>query len=493
MSSSRRPSFFHLSTWLPLPALALAALLAALPAHAATRKQELTPRDFSTLIPIETRGNAPVYRLDLPFLVYERSRLSPLRDVRVFNRLGQAEAICINAVESLPEPAREHAFPCFSLRVRVSPDGVALLRDGRDAPASGPGRDKNEEYETRGLLVDFDQKRPRFDRVRLVPGETLSNSAAGPDGQRGSMLSTRLYVSRDLQHWSLAARPSLGRLRVDGQSLEMLELPVGELDQRYMLLVPAAGSELFPVRELLAREKAKNATPVQSVRLHGRKDDKAGGFGYTVPRGLPVLSLEPELDSDNVLLRGRILTPALLERRNARHQIARRQNETELVWEERAPLFYYRLGGNGRDLRHSDPVPFDRNWLGPENNAPLLRDAPFTLLLRLRGDRAEAPALLVRWARQQLYFMAGGPGPYILAVGSLKAEEAADTRDAALRELPVQAAPARLEMDKLHAQTPPTAYAETSGGRRLLLWGVLLLGAACMAFMAVQLLRKPKE
>ena len=27
MSSSRRPSFFHLSTWLPLPALALAALL----------------------------------------------------------------------------------------------------------------------------------------------------------------------------------------------------------------------------------------------------------------------------------------------------------------------------------------------------------------------------------------------------------------------------------------------------------------------------------
>ena len=63
----------------------------------------------------------------------------------------------------------------------------------------------------------------------------------------------------------------------------------------------------------------------------------------------------------------------------------------------------------------------------------------------------------------------------------------------ALRELPVQAAPARLEMDKLHAQTPPTAYAETSGGQRLLLWGVLLLGAACMAFMAVQLLRKPKE
>ena len=59
--------------------------------------------------------------------------------------------------------------------------------------------------------------------------------------------------------------------------------------------------------------------------------------------------------------------------------------------------------------------------------------------------------------------------------------------------LPVQAAPARLEMDKLHAQTPPTAYAETSGGQRLLLWGVLLLGAACMAFMAVQLLRKPKE
>ena len=216
-------------------------------------------------------------------MVYERSRLSPLRDVRVFNSLGQAEAICINAVESLPEPAREHAFPCFSLRVRVSPDGVALLRDGRDAPASGPGRDKNEEYETRGLLVDFDQKRPRFDRVRLVPGETLSNSAAGPDGQRGSMLSTRLYVSRDLQHWSLAARPSLGRLRVDGQSLGNAGAARRGAYQRYMLLVPAAGSELFPVRELLAREKAKKrdagperppctaarTTRAGGLRLHG--------------------------------------------------------------------------------------------------------------------------------------------------------------------------------------------------------------------------------
>lgn len=492
MSFSRRSFFFRLSGYIPLPALALAALLTALPASAATTEQELTPRDFSTLIPIETRGSAPVYRLDLPFAVYERSRLSPLRDVRVFNSLGQAEAIYINTAEALPEPTQEDAFPCFSQRVRVSPGGVVLLRDGQTTPAPKPGHDKSEEYETRALLVDFDQKRPRFDRVRLVPGETLSNSAAGPDGQRGSMLSTRLYVSRDLQHWSLAARPSLGRLRVDGQNLEMLDLPAGELDQRYMLLVPAAGSELFPVRELLAREKVKSATPVQSVRLHGHKDDKAGGFGYAVPRGLPVLNLEPELGSGNILLRGSILTPTLREISKARHLTVRQRSETEQVWDERAPLFYYRLGGNGPDFRHSDPVPFDWNWLSPENNAPLLRDAPFTLLLRLQGDRTEAPALLVRWARQHLYFMAEGPGPYILAVGSLKAGEAADTQDAALRELPVQAAPARLEMDKLHAQTPPTAYSETPGCQRWLLWGVLLLGAACMAFMAVQLLRKPR-
>ena len=142
----------------------------------------------------------------------------------------------------------------------------------------------------------------------------------------------------------------------------------------------------------------------------------------------------------------------------------------------------------------ADPVPFDRRWLSPENNDPLLRDAPATLLLRLGGDIIkQPPALRVRWAGQQLYFMAGGPGPYTLAVGSLKAGDLAGTRDAALRELPVAAGPARLNMAELREQTPPPAYDETPGGQRWLLWGVLLLGAAAMAFMAAQLLRKPEK
>ena len=68
MSSSRRPSFFHLSTWLPLPALALAALLAALPVHAATGEQKLTPRDFSTLIPLKPRATPRFTGLICPFL-----------------------------------------------------------------------------------------------------------------------------------------------------------------------------------------------------------------------------------------------------------------------------------------------------------------------------------------------------------------------------------------------------------------------------------------
>ncbi len=48
-------------------------------------------------------------------------------------------------------------------------------------------------------------------------------------------------------------------------------------------------------------------------------------------------------------------------------------------------------------------------------------------------------------------------------------------------------------MAELREQTPPPAYDETPGGQRWLLWGVLLLGAAAMAFMAAQLLRKPEK
>ena len=58
---------FSPSRLLLLPALTLVCLTAA---TATATEQELTPRDFSTLIPIEAKSGSPVYRLDLPFAVY---------------------------------------------------------------------------------------------------------------------------------------------------------------------------------------------------------------------------------------------------------------------------------------------------------------------------------------------------------------------------------------------------------------------------------------
>ncbi|WP_417292822.1 DUF3999 family protein [Desulfovibrio porci] len=488
---------FSPSRLLLLPALTLVCLTAA---TATATEQELTPRDFSTLIPIEAKSGSPVYRLDLPFAVYERSRLSPLRDVRVFNSLGRAEAIYISPAESRPEPTQEQAFPCFTQWVRSGgTEGIVLLRDGQSASETPPApegqkpeHNKNRVATARSLLVDFGQKRPRFERVRLVPRETPGGETRDQDG---GMLSTRLYTSADMQSWIAEGRQTLGQMRMDGQAVELLDLPADRISRRYMLLVPAEGGELFPIQEVRAREKVRDATPVDSIVLRGLEDEKAGGFSYALPRGLPVINLEPEpAGNDNFLLRGRILTPALRADSGAQRR-PRRQLPPELVWQERAPFSYYELrDAHSRNTVRADPVPFDRRWLSPENNDPLLRDAPATLLLRLGGDIVkQPPALRVRWAGQQLYFMAGGPGPYTLAVGSLKAGDLAGTRDAALRELPVAAGPARLNMAELREQTPPPAYDETPGGQRWLLWGVLLLGAAAMAFMAAQLLRKPEK
>ncbi len=56
----------------------------------------------------------------------------------------------------------------------------------------------------------------------------------------------------------------------------------------------------------------------------------------------------------------------------------------------------------------------------------------------------------------------------------------------------MEAAPARLRLEETITQTPAPACREDSGAPRGLLWGILLLGALFMAFMAVQLLRQSR-
>lgn len=476
----------------------------------------LTPLDFSTLIPVETPVRAPIYSLDLPFAVYRHSQSSPLRDVRVFNSLGRAQPFLITPAVEKQAVEQERAYACFEQSAGLTRrDQVVLLRRGGIAPQpadeTSPGDTDEIRRVAQGVLVDFGREHPSFSRIRVLPAATTPAAAAGPDvrgsadgeesqpppelhnGQRGDVISVQVYVSRDLKRWrQVESRLPLGRLEMRGQPLEMLDLPAEAVTARYLLLLPAADAKLFAIREVLTRERAAAVAITQKTRLSGRWDPAERAYGFDLPRSLPVLDLQPLLNSENHLLRAQLLTrgpqtpaPAL---RDSRKRNTRPSSET--VWQVRDNLLLYAL-----HIKHSAqtnaPVPFEQRWLHPESNDPALSRNP-TLLLRPQSGREwpQPPTLEVRWASRRLYFLAEGPGPYILAVGSARAAEPA--QEAALRDLSGQAVAAHLRLEEAITQTPAPTGPADSGAQRRLLWAILLSGALFMAFMAVRLLRQSK-
>lgn len=241
------------------------------------------------------------------------------------------------------------------------------------------------------------------------------------DGQRGLVISVQVYVSRDLKRWrQVESRLPLGRLDVHGQTLEILDLPAQAVTARYLLILPAADAKLFAIKEVLTREQPSTVTLTQKTRLSGRWDDSEQAYGFDLPRSLPVLELEPALDSQNYLLRADLLTRGLQTPGRALPDRRGRNNQrpsAEALWQVRDRLLLYAMNIK-YNLQRNAPVPFEQAWLHPDSNNPALSRNP-TLLLRpqSRQEWRQTPTLDVRWASRRLYFMAGGPGPYTLGRG----------------------------------------------------------------------------
>jgi hypothetical protein len=76
------------SRWLGLAALALSLLTPLASAQD-------TPADFHRQTPLTLSGEGPWYRLELPMELHFTAQFADLRDVRVFNAEGQAQAYAL--------------------------------------------------------------------------------------------------------------------------------------------------------------------------------------------------------------------------------------------------------------------------------------------------------------------------------------------------------------------------------------------------------------
>jgi len=428
---------------------------------------EERPQDYRQQMPLTLEGSGPWYRVELPMAVHYAAQHGDLRDLRIFNAQGQAQAYALLAGQSESrDQEQEHGVRWFPLHADAQQGGVPRLRvqrstDGTlieltdDQPATA-------QRQLRGWLLDASAIDAPLVRLNL-------SWSGGEEGfQRFS-----IEASDDLQHWrswgeGQVARLSFGEDRIDQRQVELPAQPA-----RYLRLLWHSPQQAPQLDAVTLRSRRQSSSPAPLVWSEPMSAQAVGDgrYEWQLPQALPLERVRITLDEPNTL------APVWFEARS------REQDP----WRALTNGVLYRLPQDGREVRLDElSLP---GW--PVRQLRLKVDARGGGL----GQQAPTAAFAVR--ATQLVFLARGEPPYRLVVGRSAATSAALPISTLIPDYSAErlAALARAEVDVGAAQAAVADVPATpnTDWKRWGLWAVLLLGVALLAGMAASLLRRPDK
>lgn len=445
----------------------IAALVALSLSLIAAVQAEERQQDYRQQLPLVLEGAGPWYRVELPMAVHYAAQHADLRDLRIFNAQGQAQAYALLAGQrESRDEEQEHGvrwFPLYSdaqqsgvprLRVQRSTDGTLIELSG-DEPAAA-------QRQLRGWLLDASAIDAPLVRLNL-------SWSGGEEGfQRFS-----IEASDDLQHWRAWGEGQVARLSFGEERIDQRQVELPTQSARYLRLLwhsPQQAPELDVVT-LRSRRQSSSPAPLVWSQPMPAQALGDGSYEWQLPQALPLERLRISLDEPNTL------APVWFEARS------REQDP----WRALTSGVLYRLPQDGREVR-LDELALPGS---PVRQLRLKVDARGGGL----GQQPPTAAFAVR--ATQLVFLARGEPPYRLAVGRGDATSAALPISTLIPDYSTErlASLARAEVDVSAAQTVVETAPATAGTdwKRWGLWAVLLLGVALLAAMAASLLRRPEK
>ncbi|RRV29113.1 DUF3999 domain-containing protein [Pseudomonas sp. o96-267] len=445
----------------------IAALVALSLSLIAAVQAEERQQDYRQQLPLVLEGAGPWYRVELPMAVHYAAQHADLRDLRIFNAQGQAQAYALLAGQrESRDEEQEHGvrwFPLYSygqqsgvprLRVQRSTDGTLIELSG-DEPATA-------QRQLRGWLLDASAIDAPLVRLNL-------SWSGGEEGfQRFS-----IEASDDLQHWRAWGEGQVARLSFGEERIDQRQVELPAQSARYVRLLwhsPQQAPELDVVT-LRSRRQSSSPAPLVWSQPMPAQALGDGSYEWQLPQALPLERLRISLDESNTL------APVWFEARS------REQDP----WRALTSGMLYRLPQDGREVR-LDELALPGS---PVRQLRLKVDARGGGL----GQQPPTAAFAVR--ATQLVFLARGEPPYRLAVGRGDATSAALPISTLIPDYSTErlASLARAEVDVSAAETVVETAPATAGTdwKRWGLWAVLLLGVALLAAMAASLLRRPEK
>ncbi|MEJ5058507.1 MULTISPECIES: DUF3999 domain-containing protein [unclassified Pseudomonas] len=435
-------------------------------ALAAAAQEKLA--DFATQVPLSVSGEGPWYRLELPMAMQLNARQTDLSDVRVFNAAGEPQAYALARESAQIDDNRTLTdvkwFPLYnsadaterapSVRVQSNANG-SLVEVQPSSPLEAG------EEELRGWLLDASS-------IKAPLQQLIIDWTSERDGfQRFS-----IEASDDLQQWQSWGEGQVARLTFADERVEQHEVGLPGQSARYLRLLwntPHTAPILTSAQLQSANPRSLPQPLVWSQALAG-SSGKAGEYTWQLPMGLNVERVRVELSQPNSL------APVILSGRR----------DSSLPWRPLNSGLLYRLTQSGQDVVQNEL----------RLSGQTVQQLKLVVDERGGGLGAQAPTMEFAVRATQLVFLARGPGPYTLALGSSTVKAA----NLPLATLIPDYNAAKLatfgwaSVDGGAAVTPAVSSVPAEVGtdwKKFGLWAVLLVSVLFLAVMAFSLLRKP--
>ena len=455
------------------PTRFLALSLAAAAGAAAAAADTPTLKSFAYGLLVESEVGRPAHQFTLPDEVYQRVTRSDLGDLRVFNAGGIVvpHALCTGP-ETSAASVTERPLPVFPLnrprparaqgdgRITVqTPGGTSVqVIEGGGSAALTP----TVEGPADGFVVDASGVTDALRALRLA--------WSTPDGASEAQVSVE--ASEDLNAWrTIVGGTTLLHVSAEGQALDRSHIDLPEARYRYLRLVRNVGPAVV-ISGVSADVVQPGATSALRWFAAAPLADEDGAFVYDGAHLAPVQEARVELSTPNMALN------VALDSRAG----------TEQAWRTRWSGDVTSVGGAGAKAT-AFAAATDSLW-----RVRVLRGAE-----SLGGGR---PTLKLGYHAARVRFLAQGDGPFVVGYGSARVLPAETTScDGLLPDVPaaeraeligaasVSPAPAGA-FGGAEVLTPP---AKPTPVRQIVLWAVLLLGAAGLVAMALSLLRRLRE
>jgi len=430
--------------------------------------------DYATQVPLTLSGEGPWYRLEVPMALRLAARFGDLRDVRVFNAEGQAQAYALTAGSAeRSETNTATAVKWFPLYAAAdAPAGAPSVRVQRTTtgtivevgPEAVTATDKPNQV-LRGWLLDASAIDAPLNKLSL-------DWTSEQDGfQRFS-----IEASDDLQTWTPWEDGQIARLAFADERIEQRDTTLPGQRARYLRLLWLAPQKapVLVSAELSSTTHSSVAAPVSWSDGLPTTRVKDGEYTLDLPVPLPLELLRVELTQANTL------APVTVSTRR----------DSKDSWQSLTRGLLYRLPENGKDVIH-DELQLPGQWV---QHLRLQVDP------RGGGLGQAAPTVRIGLRSTQLVFLARGSAPYVLALGN--ASGTANNLplstlipgydDKRLASLGIAKAGTPVAAPSVTQTASPAANVDW---QRYGLWAVLLVGVALLVGMALSLLKaqKPQE